>query len=389
MVRGCRVYGHASLSPDAYRETLNEKKVASWFLRLTVNDSRLPIMRNVLIIKLRYIGDVLLATPTVRAIKAVRPDVRVTMMVNRGTEDLLSGNPDLDEIMVLDKGSLAAQSRLIAGLRSRQFDTVIDLTDGDRSAFLTRVSGAPVRIGFNDEHRWRGRYYTEVIQPASDVRHRIDRDLETLKPMSIQASSRDPQLWLTQEEIKSADQLLDQLGVQRSKSMVILQPGARYWFKAWPLERFAELANQLMSQYGCQVLIGGSDQDIDIAQQIQRMAQKTPTIMAGRTTIKQFAAIAEKSALFVGSDSGAMHIASAVGTPVVALFGPSNPREWGPRGGPVEVLYKEIDCRSCFHPTCSRGEENCMKLIAVHEVVAAAHRLLLARSRVAGGKAEG
>ena len=333
-------------------------------------------MRNVLIIKLRYIGDVLLATPTVRAIKAARPDVRVTMMVNRGTEDVLSGNPDLDEIMVLDKGSLAAQSRLIAGLRGRQFDTVIDLTDGDRSAFLTRISGAPVRIGFNDEHRWRGRYYTEVVQPVPGMRHRIDRDLETLKPLSIQTGSKDPQLWLTPEEEHSADQLLNQLGIQRSQSMVILQPGARYWFKAWPPERFAELADRLTSQYGYQVLIGGSDQDIDLAQQIRQTAKSKPIIMAGRTTIKQFAAIAKKTALFVGSDSGAMHIASAVSTPVVALFGPSNPREWGPRGGPVEVLYKEIDCRSCFHPTCTRGEENCMKLITVEEVMLATGRIM-------------
>jgi len=333
-------------------------------------------MKNVLVIKLRYIGDVLLATPTIRAIKAARPDIRVTMMVNRGTEDVLSGNPDLDEIMVLDKGSLAAQSRLIAGLRARQFDTVIDLTDGDRSAFLTRISGAPVRIGFNDEHRWRGRYYTEVVQPVPGVRHRIDRDLETVKLMSIQAGSKDPQLWLTPEEKNSADQLLDQLGVQRSQPIVILQPGARYWFKAWPSERFAELADRLMSQYGCQVLIGGSDQDIDLAKQIQQMTKSKLIIMAGRTTIKQFAAIAKKSALFVGSDSGAMHIASAVGTPVVALFGPSNPREWAPRGGPVEVLYKEIDCRSCFHPTCTKGEENCMRLISVEEVTSAVGRLM-------------
>src|SRR5216117_2700623 len=217
-------------------------------------------MRSVLIIKLRYIGDVLLATPTVRAIKAARPDVRVTMMVNRGTEDVLSGNPDMDEIIALDKGSLAAQSRLIAGLRHRQFDTVIDLTDGDRSAFLSWVSGAPVRIGFNDEHRWRGRYYTQVVQPAPGVRHRIDRDLGALESLSIQAGSKDPQLWLIPEEENSADQLLDQLGVQRSQSIVILQPGARYWFKAWPPERFAGLADQLASQYGCQVLIGGSDQ---------------------------------------------------------------------------------------------------------------------------------
>ena len=89
--------------------------------------------------------------------------------------------------------------------------------------------------------------------------------------------------------------------------------------------------------------------------------------------MKQFAAIAKKSALFVGNDSGAMHIASAVGTPVVALFGPSSPREWGPRGGPVEVLYKEIGLPQLLSSDLPRGEENCMRLITVHEVLAAAH----------------
>lgn len=333
-------------------------------------------MRNVLIIKLRYIGDVLLATPTVRAIKAARPDARVTMMVNRGTEDVLSGNPDIDEIMVLDKGSLAAQWRFIAGLRRRRFDAVIDLTDGDRSAFLSWVSGAPVRIGFNDEHRWRGRCYTHVVQPVPGVRHRIERDLETLKHLSVEAGSKAPRLCLTPEEESSADQLLDQLGVPRSQPLVILQPGARYWFKVWPPERFAELADRLTFEYSCQVLIGGSSQDIDLAQQIQQMAKSHPIIMAGSTTIRQFAAIARKSALFVGSDSGAMHIASAVGIPVVALFGPSNPVEWGPRGGAAEVIYKGLDCRACFHPTCTRGEGNCMRQIIVEEVLDAAVRLL-------------
>lgn len=333
-------------------------------------------MTNVLIIKLRYIGDVLLATPTIRAIKAARPDVRVTMMVNRGTEDLLFENPDVDEIVIVDKGSLLAQWRFIVGLRRRRFDTVIDLTDGDRSAFLSWVSGAPVRIGFDDDHRWRGNCYTQVVQPASAPRHRIDRDLGTLKPIGVQASVTDPHLSLTPDEENDADHLLDQLGVQRSQPMVILQPGARYWFKAWPPERFAELADRVATEYGCQVLIGGSQQDGELAQQIRQMAKRSPIIMAGRTTIRQFAAIAKKSVLFVGNDSGAMHIASAVGTPVVALFGPSNPCEWGPRGGPVVVLYKGLDCRSCFHPTCTRGEENCMRLITVQEVFAAVRQIL-------------
>jgi ADP-heptose:LPS heptosyltransferase len=96
--------------------------------------------------------------------------------------------------------------------------------------------------------------------------------------------------------------------------------------------------------------------------------------IAGRSDIRTLAAVLKRSALFVGNDTGAMHIAAAVGTPVVGLFGPSNPTEWGPRGGPAEVIYKGLDCRICFHPTCRRGEENCMKLITVDEVMAAAVR---------------
>lgn len=335
-------------------------------------------MNNILIIKLRYIGDVLLATPTVRAIKAARPDVRVTMMVNRGTEGMLSGNPDLDEIMVLDKGSLAAQWRFIAGLRRRRFDTVIDLTDGDRSAFLSWISGAPVRIGFNDEHRWRGRCYTQVVLPGAGVQHRIDRDVAALKPLGLHASKELPRLCLTGEDVAHADQLLGRLGVRRDQPIVILQPAARYWFKAWPHERFAELADRLASDYGCQVLIGGSREDEALAQRIQAAAKSRPINMAGLATLKQFAAIAQRAALFVGNDSGAMHIAAAVGTPMVALFGPSNPDEWGPRGDRVKVLYKGLDCRACFHPTCERGELNCMRQLSVQEVCAAAAQLMAA-----------
>ena len=335
-------------------------------------------MRNVLIIKLRYIGDVLLATPTIRAIKAARPDVRVTMMVNRGTEDVLSCNQDLDELMVLDKGSLVAQWRFIVELRRRRFDTVIDLTDGDRSAFLSWICGASVRIGFNDEHRWRGRCYTQVVQPMPGVRHRIDRDVASLEPLGLHASQEPPRLWLTREDEARADQLLGRLGVRRDQPIVILQPAARYWFKAWPYERFAELADRLVSDYGCQVLIGGSREEEALVQRIQAAAKSRPISMAGQATLKEFAAIAQRAALFVGNDSGAMHIAAAVGTPMVALFGPSNPEEWGPRGERVKVLYKGLDCRACFHPTCERGELNCMKQLSVEEVCSAAVQLLAA-----------
>jgi predicted lipopolysaccharide heptosyltransferase III len=333
-------------------------------------------VKNILVIKLRYIGDVLLATPTLQAIKAAFPAAQLTMLVSRGTEDVLKENPHLDHIMVLDKGSLAAQWRFATDLRRRRFDMVIDLTDGDRSAFLSWISGAPVRIGFNDERRLRGWCYTKVVQADVAGGHRIERDLAALTPLGIGSTDKTPKLWLTPTEEEAADKLLTQLGVRADQPIVVLQPGARYWFKAWPSERFAELADHLASDLGCQVLICGSREEQALAQRIHEAAKSRPINMAGRAPLKQFAAIAKRAMLFVGNDSGAMHIATAVGTPVVALFGPSNPAEWGPRGGPVEVIYKGLDCRACFHPTCMRGEENCMKQISLGEVLAKVHRLI-------------
>ena len=105
-------------------------------------------------------------------------------------------------------------------------------------------------------------------------------------------------------------------------------------------------------------------------------ARSKPVALAGRTTLLQYAAVLKRCALFVGNDNGPMHMAAALGVPVVALFGPSNPAEWGPRGERVEVLYKGLDCRRCFHPTCGRGEQNCMKQISADEVFQAAQRCL-------------
>ncbi|BCA54237.1 putative Lipopolysaccharide heptosyltransferase III [Nitrospira sp. KM1] len=325
-------------------------------------------------IKLRYIGDVLLATPAIHAIKEAYPQAQITVVVNRGTQEVLAGNPHVHEVLPLEKGTIGAQWKLISGLRGRRFDAAIDLTDADRSAFLAWISGAAVRIGFNDEARWRGWCYTDVVSSNPSI-HRIDRDLAALEPLHVAPSNRAPRLWLKQEEESEADELLRRLGAQGAR-LVVIQPGARYWFKAWPAERFAELADRVTRQYQCQVLVGGSPQEVELAGQVARTAKRAPLVLAGRASLRLFAAVLKRASLFVGNDSGAMHMASAVGTPVVALFGPSNPREWGPRGGPVEVIYKGIDCRVCFHPTCRRGDQNCMQLISVEEVMEAVGRLL-------------
>ena len=329
--------------------------------------------RNILVIKLRYLGDVLLATPTLHALKAAYPMARLTALVNRGTEEILIGNPDVDHILSLERGTIVEQCRFVADVRHRRFDMVVDLTDGDRAALLTRISGAPIRIGFNAEQRWTGRCYTTVVHGEAGA-HRIERDLAALTPLKIPATDRIPRLWLTNEDEARADALLAKVAVRSDQPLVVIQPGARYWFKAWPTERFAELADRLTERFGCQVAVGGSYQEVELTKLVMKQAKSPLITIAGLSPIRTLAALLKRAVLFVGNDSGAMHIATAVGTPVVALFGPSNPAEWGPRGGPAEVIYKGLDCRVCFHPTCQRGEQNCMKLITVDEVMHAAVR---------------
>lgn len=344
-------------------------------------------MNNILVIKLRYIGDVLLATPVLRVLRERFPRAHLAMAVNEGTEDILKWNPDLDEVLAVERRGAAAQIRFLREIRRRRFDCVIDLTDGDRSALLAKLSGAPVRIGFNDEHRWRGLLYTSVVKDQTGIIHRLERHLEALRQLGIEPKVYPPVLCTCAEDEETAAELLEEIktgGVLFAGPLVMLQPGARYWFKAWPAERFAELADRLTETSGCRVLVGGDTRDREVAEEIRRRTSSPAAVLAGRTTLLQFAAVLKRCALFVGNDNGPMHMAAAVGTPVVALFGPSDPSVWGPRFGRSEVLYKGLDCRRCFHPTCNRGPDNCMRQISVDEAFTAARRLLVREATVRG-----
>ncbi len=336
-------------------------------------------MKNILLIKLRYLGDVVLSTPILPILRKQFPKAKITFLVNPGTEEVLEGNPYLDEVWVLSRQSWWQQLEFIRQVRDAKFDLVIDLTDGDRSAFLSWVTGASVRLGYNREQSWRGKFYTHVLPSAYGSMHMVDYHQQAIAGLGLKDSVGQPEIFAQSAVLKDADGLWDYF-LEDDHPFVLIHPTARYVFKAWPLERFAKVADWLSEQGFCVALVG-NQQEILIGQQIINLTKHQPMNLMGKTDIPQLAALMKRSCLFIGNDAGPMHMAAAVGCSVLGLFGPTDPAVWGPRGLRAKVIYKGLDCSACFYPGCSRGEESCMRQISVEEVCQAVEPMLPVISR--------
>jgi len=330
-------------------------------------------MKRILLIKLRYLGDVVLSTPVLPLLRKHFPDAKITFLVNPGTASLLQGNPYLDEVWTLPCQSWWEQFSFIHRLREAKFEAVVDLTDADRSAFLSFMSGAPIRIGYNREHRWREKFYTCVVPADYGAMHMVEYHQQALAGLGINEPVGDPEVFINSDEGEQRDAVLEKFS--RRQPLVLLHPTARYVFKAWPLERFAVVADWLGAQ-GLRVALIGTQQEMLIGQQIMNLTKHKPMSLMGETHISQLTALMKRSLLFIGNDGGPMHMAAAVGCPVLGLFGPTDPAVWGPRGANVKVIYKRLDCEECFYPGCSRGEESCMRQISVDEVCQVAQSML-------------
>jgi len=336
---------------------------------------------RILIIKLRYIGDVLLATPVIRNLRWHFPRAHLAMVVNAGTEVILRHNRCVDEVLAIDRGSAKSWNPIrrfraplghIQWVRARRFDCVIDLTDGDRSALLAFASGARTRVGFRGEGRWRKRLYTHLVTADWGKGHNVEYQLEALRAMGLEVQSGEPELPLAPEDEVQAAAWLARQGVREDTPFLAVHPGARWWFKQWPAEKWADLANRVQTEDGLPVIFLGGDQEGEFLGRIRAEMRTAFRGGAGQLEVLEMGAVLRRARAFVGNDNGPMHMAAALGTPVVALFGPSDPRQWGPRGTGHRVIHKGAGyCKPCIHPRCVRGKKNCLRMISVEEVAEA------------------
>ncbi len=324
---------------------------------------------------MRYIGDVILTTPLLKTLKTGLPGVQTHMLVNRGTETVLNCHPHTDKVLCFDyetaKNRIRYSIGFITRLRKEKYDAVIDLTGNDRSALFTRVSGAGLRIGYAGENRLRNCLaYNRQIQSVLGSIHTVDHHLKAAELFGLSADDIHPFVTVTSEQTSSVEKLLSERGLKSSESFVIIHPGARRPYKSWPLERFALLGDCIVRNYGMRLILSGSRDDESVCTEIAERMKEKSLNLAGQISLADLPALISKSRCLIGNDSAPIHIATAVSTPVIALFGPTDGKIWGPRRNQDRILGAEFPCRPCGHsrPVCPLGEHYCMSAISFDSV---------------------
>ena len=335
------------------------------------------LVESILVLRLYFVGDVLLATPVLEALKRRFPGARLTVLIKKRAVAVLEGNPHVDEVVVYDAAenyhSPKWARRLASGLRRRRFSLAVDLTGDLRSSWLLFASDPGFRVGLN--HVGMGFLLDRRIDYRA-TGHVVDHLLTAVEPLGAHSSDPAPRMYLTEEERAEAGALLAEVGVDTSSGALALSPGANWPFRRWRPERFGELAALARERLGLVSIVLGSGNDSGLAEAAVASSSGAAVSLAGRTNLRGLAAAAERVRAFVGNDSGPMHIAASVGTPVVGLFGPNTPERFGPRGAPSRVLWKRPACSPCSQKKCVRPDSTCMDEITVREVLHALESLL-------------
>jgi heptosyltransferase-2 len=338
------------------------------------------IHKRILIIQTAFIGDVVLSTPLVRNLRKIFPDSFLSFLLIPETKNVLENNPHLNQILVYDKRKKRGMGefiRVLREIRNGQFDLALIPHRSMRSALLARLSGIPGRIGFDKST---GSYFlTSKVGYRAEI-HEVDRNLSLLSSLSPRLTDASPGLFPSPEDFSYVRQLLTHRDIREGDRIVGIAPGSVWATKRWLPERFAEVSQLLMDKAGAKIVFIGSGDDRDLCYGIGSSMKGKPAILAGSTSILQSAAMVSLCKAILSNDSAPVHIASAMKTPVVAIFGSTVPEfGFGPYGVKHVVLQKDVYCRPCgIHGRrkCPEKHFRCMREITTQEVFEALSSLL-------------
>jgi ADP-heptose:LPS heptosyltransferase len=337
-------------------------------------------VRSILVIRTAYVGDVMMAVPLLKPLRERFPETRITFLTASSSAPLLDGNPCVDEVITYDpfwfypSSPKRAYLEFRRRMKERSFDLVIE-TRGDIREILLLVAPLKARQKVACAAGGGGWMLTDVVPYGGPI-HRVEYHLNLARHLGAKVDGVDWGVYLTDEEKRSVDCTLRASGI-RSR-FVAVHPGSRVPLKRWPEERFAVLCDEIARVSGMPIVLVGTSAESPIVERVTKAMRETPVSLAGRLSLRELAGVLARASLFICNDSGPMHIAAAMKTPVVAIFGPSKSVETGPYGEPHRVVEKTFPCRfTCDENHCRNSEFHaCMQSVTVDEVCRAAHELL-------------
>ena len=344
---------------------------------------------NILIVKLSAIGDVIHTLPSLAALRRCYPQAHISWLVEEAASDLLADHPMLDRVLVsrrkrwmrnLREGSnrsavLREVRDFLHTLRDRPYDLVIDFHGLFKSAVLVLLSRGRRRLGYDSLQEGSGLVLNEKI-PEDMAKHAVERYLDFARHLGCETSKPEFPIGLQDSHVRRVRELLAAKKVDKTRGFVAVSPVAYWETKLWDEAKFAALCDRIVIELGLPVVFTGESPEGPIGR-IRSLMQAPSASAAGETSLRELAALYREAVVLLTTDSGPMHLAAAVGTPVVALFGPTSPERTGPYGEGHVVIRRNMDCSPCFRKACETME--CMKTISVEEVLEAVRNRIESR----------
>ena len=332
-------------------------------------------IERILLIKPSSLGDIIHGLPVLKALRNKWPDAKISWVLKDAYVDILNGNPLIDELILLIKSSLTTSIfSFRKKLRHGSFDLAVDMQGLFRSGLIAFLSGAPVRIGFSNARELASLFYTHKVDAPLNL-HAVDRNLKLAAALGCEVQGVEFPINFNRETEQEALGFLQNIQLDKGKPLVTFVPGTRWEKKRWPLNSFSLLGDLLIEKMGAGIIVAGSRQENRLIHEI-RSAMKNPSAEAVDFSLTKLTALLSKSDVVVTNDSGPMHIAVAMRTPVVALFGPTDPARTGPYSKKCLIIQRDLECIPCFRKQCSQGSFECMESITVEEVFEGVKKIL-------------
>jgi heptosyltransferase-1 len=322
-------------------------------------------IERILVVKPSSLGDVVHSLPFLNAIKTRFPAASVHWVIAKGLEGIFEGHPMIDKLWVINKddwkkiGNLKVTVKelkeLFKNLKKERYDIVFDLQGLLRSGVITSATGAPVRIGFKEAREGSRFFYTCKVEGGKNI-HAVDRYLKMAQFVGCDISDI---VFPLPSGLRTSSFINASCS---SGEYAVIVPGARWKTKKWPVEKFGKLSSRLPLKT---VIVGGRN-DKDIADEIVSLSNGRATSLAGKTDLRELIEVMKHASFVVSNDSGPMHIAAALGIPVFAIFGPTDPEKTGPYGKGHTVIRENVPCVPCFRRTCE--DLKCMNSLSVEKV---------------------